>query len=261
MALDWRGWVNERLERPALAATDYEQALNLSPNRFTTRVRLAALYLWERNDARALPHLEYLCQHHPEAPDGFIGLASYWFEKNDLPQARELLDRALQQDPNNAEALLLRGRVELRAEQPAEAETWLRKAQDRLPTDVRVVEALARSLQQQQNRAEEAAVALARYQALRTAGERLKHLLLNEVHHDLSSPKVPFEVGELFLQLGQDPFGEQWLYTALDRDPMYEPAHRLLIDHFEKTNQPERALEHKEALEQIKARAQTAKTR
>ena len=65
-ALDWRGWIMEKMQREESAVKDYERALELAPGRIEVRIRLATLYLGHSDPVLAQPHLEYLEKTHPQ---------------------------------------------------------------------------------------------------------------------------------------------------------------------------------------------------
>ncbi len=63
-----------------------------------------------------------------------------------LDQAQPLLDELLATNPQDVPALIERGRLALDAQQPAEAETWLRRAEAIAPDHADVLLSLGRTL-------------------------------------------------------------------------------------------------------------------
>jgi tetratricopeptide (TPR) repeat protein len=247
-ALDWRGWVNNQLDHRAEAIADYERALELQPGRSAVRLRLAEILVESSRHAEAVPHLERLRREQPDNPDVLVNLASCRVIESRPDDARALLDAALAAHPDHFDALVLRGKVEQDASNFAEAERWLRKALARSPLDPDARYALYLSLQAQPNREGEAREELARWKRDRETRERLNHLLRAELERKPNDPDLAREAGELFLQQGEDQKGLFWLHRALALDPRHAASHRALLAYYERTNNPAKAAEHRDAL-------------
>lgn len=259
-ALEWRGWVKERVMNPRGAADDYRRALELNPEQAGTRIRLADILLDFGDPVNAGPHVGRLMQNHADLPEAQLVVARYRLVKGDLDEARSLLDRVLAVQPGNASALGMRGQVELDANQPAGAEPWLRQALKREPFLVTAHHALHTCLRQQGNREPEADAAFRRYEELRKDADRLTKLLsggkVEIAPHDAS---VPSEIGAIFLRTGQEPSGLYWLeHVALQRDPVHLPTHEILARYYEKKKQPADAARHREAIRKARHRASAA---
>ncbi len=236
-ALDWRGWVEERLGQQEKAAEDYKRALELSPDRFEVRIRLAELYLDHSDPVQAEPHLLKLAKIQPKRPDVLVDLARCRFLQGRFDEARGLLDRALAAEPEGPTALLYRGKLEMQTEppKPEAAEAYYRRALKTDPNNVEVHHALYDSLRVQPGRSAEADTELKRYNELADINRRIERLMTNEVEQASTNPAPAYELGKLNLELGNDDAGLYWLTkVALARDPNHKPTHALLADYFEK---------------------------
>ena len=77
---------------------------------------------------------------------------------------------------------------------------------------------------------------------------RLKKLTTNQLERSRMNPTTTSEVGEIFLRLGQERQGVEWLHRALNLDPNCLRAHTALIKHYQATGQPAKAAEHRRYL-------------
>ncbi len=236
-ALDWRGWVLERLGQQEKAAADYKRALELSPGRVEVRMRLAELYLDHSDPVQAEPHLLKLAKIDPNRPEVLLGMARCRFLQGRLDEARGLLDRVLAVKPEEPTALLYRGKLEMQTDppRPEAAEAYFRRALKVDPNDVETHNALYDSLRAQPGRAAEAEAELKRYNELVAVARRIQTLLTDEVEQASTNPAPAYELGKLNLELGNDDVALYWLNkVALVRDPNHKPTHALLADYYEK---------------------------
>jgi tetratricopeptide (TPR) repeat protein len=247
-ALELRGWCLTRQGDRDKATENCRQILKLSPNHAAARLALIELLLFGSLPKEALRHAEYMVQTHPDNPKGYVRLASCQYELGQLAHARETLNRVLACHPDEAEGVLLRARVEMDERNYAQAETWIREYVALSPYDPNGYELLVRCLNLQEKNEKEAAAAVQRYTTLRSDSERLSLLLSEELEKNPASPVAATEAGSLFLRLGNEPLGVHWLATALQRKPDYLPAHKAMLEHLEKTNQPGLANYHRNFL-------------
>jgi Tfp pilus assembly protein PilF len=246
-ALDWRGWVRERLEQREAARQDYRHALELEPGRSEVRLRLAAMLLDDTKPAEAAPHLERLRQELPGRTAVLTSLAHCRALLGDFAEARRLTDEVLAGHPDDAEALLERGRLDLEEGRAADAEAALRHALKVSPYRLPIRFALWQSLQRQPGREREAADAKERHDALKGDLERLTVLLGTEGLKSREDPGRAAEVGALLLRTGEERLGLDWLDVALRLDPGSVQAHETLAGYYEKKGDAEKAEEHRRA--------------
>jgi Tfp pilus assembly protein PilF len=246
-ALDWRGWVRERLEQREAARQDYRRALELEPGRSEVRLRLAVILLDENKPAEAAPHLERLRGELPGRTGVLTSLAHCRAMLSDFAEARRLTDEVLAGHPDDAEALLERGRLDLEEGRPADAEAALRHALEASPYRLPIRYALWQSLQRQPGSEKEAAEAKASHDALKADLDRLTALLGAEGVKSREDPDRAAEVGSLLLRTGEERLGLDWLGAALRLDPRSAPAHEALAAYYEKKGEADRAEEHRRA--------------
>jgi tetratricopeptide (TPR) repeat protein len=250
----WRGWVWERMNSYNSGMEDYQQALERDPDLVPARLRLAEMYLERSNPAEALPHLERLSRQHPERADVKARLGQCRFLQGDLKAARPLLEAAAPELPRDSALLIHLAKLELQEGRPAEAEKWLRQLLQADPADLEAQYTLVSSLQLQ-GRQEEAAAALAHYEQDKALLQRADRLLKDEAEHPGHDAAAPFEIGTIFLRIGQARLGEYWLNQALERDPGHKPSHQALAEYYESKGKPDQAAPHRRWLSKLDSKA------
>src|SRR5262249_42097663 len=120
----WRAWVLERMNNPRKAMADYRCALEHDPEHFQARLRIAEMLLEDNDPLRALPHLERLRRTFPDSPHVKARLGQCYLLQGKRAQARELLEAAQPDLPDDAPLLIHLAKLDLQ-ERPARAERWL----------------------------------------------------------------------------------------------------------------------------------------
>ena len=243
----FRGWVLERLNQPKAALEDYTRALDLDPDLDKVRLRVAEMYLEDKEPQSARPHLDRLRAKSPDQPEVLARLGQCRFLEGQHPEARALLERAVERLPDDPQVLLYLGRLDMEDGQPARAEGRLRRALAKDASDTEIRYALMTSLQLQ-GKEKEAAAEQAEYDRHKAVLERANHLLQEEARRPSRDPGPASEIGTLLLQIGQDRLGLYWMDEALARDPEHQPTRRALVEYFEKRGDPERAAVHRKHL-------------
>lgn len=249
-AWHWRGLARERLHQQERALADYRKALELDPRRWGCRLRLARLLLDRNDPGEALPHVEELQRSHPDDPEVLVALAQCRQLQGEEQEASELLEQTLASHPNLFDALVLRGQLACQQQQPAEGEVWLRRALAQRPMDGRTLYVFYQCLEQQ-GKESEAAKVLARHKAAETDTARLTELLTFEVERAPGNPDLLSEVGAIWLRLGEDKVGREWLYRALGENENHRPSHEVLLRYYELKGDAEMAAPHRAKLAQI----------
>ncbi len=252
-AFDWGGWVNNQLDHRGPAISDYERALQLQPGQSAVRLRLAQVLIDSSRYDDDVPHLKRLGAEQPDNPEVLTALARCWLMRTRIAEARELLDHVLAVRPDDFDALFQRGKVGMESGDFADAERWLRKALKQSPHDPEARYALFLSLQEQNDGRQEAEKELARWQEDRRNRDRLSRLLRTELDAHPNDPDLAAEVGELFLQQGEDQRGLFWLNRALAIDPRQAASRRALLAYYERTNDPAKADEQRRMLSEEQA--------
>jgi tetratricopeptide (TPR) repeat protein len=243
-AYQFRGWVLERVNNPKGAAEDYRRALELEPDHFAVRLRVAEMLLEDNRAPEALPHLEQLQRQAPNHPEVLARLGMCRFAQGQTDEARRLMEAALVHLPNDAGLLTNLGRLDLQEGRLVQAEQRLRKAIDAHPGDTEPRYSLASALQRQ-GRDVEAAAALQEHKKYRALVERANKLLKDVADSPSATADDHAEVGSLLLKVRPDALGVYWLEQALERDPAHRAAHQTLADFWDSKGQSDKAARHR----------------
>ena len=127
-AWDWRGWVYQRLGKPAAAQRDYAHAVELDPERDGARLRLARLNLEGREHENALTHVEQLLRRQPGRVEVQTLLARCRALEGKTEESREILKAALDHAPDDADVSLQLGKIEMVSGDLDQAEKSFRRA-------------------------------------------------------------------------------------------------------------------------------------
>jgi tetratricopeptide (TPR) repeat protein len=227
----WRGLATELSGRRSWEAdADYRRAVELEPDNFEFRLRLAG-YLSLRKEflAETRDMLERLGAEQPNHPDVLYPLGVVLLDLGELTAARTVVDRLVALRPADGEALALLGQLELAADQEPEAERHLRAAVARSPGSHAAHVQLAQCLFRVGKADEAKAVGerAGRIEADRKAIARL----YGQVKDRPNDPRVRYNLGVLHRRVGDAQVGAFWLQSALDADPEFEPAKRSLAEH------------------------------
>jgi tetratricopeptide (TPR) repeat protein len=243
-ALDWRGWVLEKMQNEEEARRAYEQALALQPGRHAVRRRLVQMLLGLNRTGEARAHLDYLRGHRGEHEDDQLDWARLHVLEGNLGQARQELEAFLRRHPDDPAALAQRGKLALARSRPAEAERYLRQAEKLAPAEADVLYQLERCLRQQPGRQSDADGYLRRYQRARANHKRLAQLLSEKGERLIREPRAAAEVGRLLLELGLDRPARYWLEAALKKDEHLPEAHQALAEYHRRAGNAREAEHH-----------------
>ncbi len=249
-----RAWVDERLFRTGDAIDRYRRALELAPERDRrendrVRLRLGELLLQAGRAAEAREHFELLRGWQPENEAVVLGLARCRRELGRPDEAAALLDGLIAAGRSSGQVLGERGRLALQAGETARAESWLRQAAALCPFDREIASNLRFCLQKA-GRPDEARAWQTRLAEIQR-DERQMAQLMKEVLRSPEDADLRHRIGTIFLRNRMDEDGRRWLLSALAQDPGHVAAHRALAEHFEGLGQPDRALPHRRALQQL----------
>jgi type IV pilus assembly protein PilF len=225
----WRGEIWDRLHDYAQAEESFRLALEAAPGRDDVRLRWAESLVGLGQPDHALAPLEDLCRRQPGNGRALFALAKCQHLLGRLEEARRLLDMLLAVDSRDPPPLVERGRVALGLGRPAEAEGFLRKALALAPQNQEANYSLFLCLQQQ-GKPDEAQEFRKRADQIGAAVQRLGALTEKAMHtpNDLA---LRCEMGQLFLQIGQDDEGLGWLNGVLRDVPQHPVASRALADY------------------------------
>lgn len=243
-ALELRGVALVTGKGVARGSDDFRRVLALDPTRADTRLRLVRCLLDLGGYEEALPHLETLLRDRPGDPELLVRLARCQNMLDRGALARRTLDGVLAEHPDHGLALRTRGQFALSAQQPAEAEGWLRRAAAALPDDYQAQWLLFQALQQQGKTAD-AAAHLRTVEQVRDRAERLSELQSRKLAEQPLDPGLHYEMGVLLLRAGHPDLGERWLLGAVALDPAYRPAHAALADLYDRAGKKAEADDHR----------------
>jgi tetratricopeptide (TPR) repeat protein len=244
----FRGWVLERMNQSSMAVEDYLHALELDSNLDLVRLRVAEMFLEDKEPLKALPHLEVLIRRDPSRPEPQARLGECRYLQGRHAEARQLLESVADRLPNDPLVLLYLARLDIDSGQAVRAEERLRKSLALEPSDVEARFTLVTALRMQGRDADSTAE-LTEYSRQKTALERANLLLQNEAKMASRDPQAAFEIGTLLLQLRRDAQGLHWLHEALLRDPAHQPTHQALAEYFESRGDLDQAATHRKFLE------------
>jgi tetratricopeptide (TPR) repeat protein len=243
-AYQWRGWVLERMNQHDAAFADYRRALELAPDLFPVRLRVAEMLLEDKLVAQALPHLERLHRQAPDNPEVLARLGMCRFQENQPEEARRLLEAAAVHLPNDPGVLLHLARLDLREGRGAEAEGRLRQILKAEPSDTEAWYNLGSALQYQ-GRTAEATAAMTEYKRCKGLVDRTNKLLQEMADSRGAKPADYAELGGLLLRIGRERHGVYWLERSLEGDPGQPAAHAALAAYYEKKGDAEKAAAHR----------------
>ncbi len=243
-AYNWRGSILERIGSSERAVQDYKKAIELDPELFSARLRLAEMYLEKSNPRDALPHLAHLREQFPDRPVIMARMGQCLYLQGELEEARLLLEAALVHLPDDPALLVHLAKLELQQRQPAKAERWLLSVLKTDPTDTEARYTLGKCLQLQ-GREKEAEAAFALYKSDKELLRRASIFLQEDAERPTGTADELFEIAGIFLRTRQDRLSFYWLDQALRRDPQHQPSHRALAELYEKRGQREKAANHR----------------
>jgi len=168
--LVWRGRMHVLTQDHLRAVADFRAAVALDREHFEARWYLCTAVA-QKAPEEALAHLRILRERYPENQQVCLVLASVCRNLGHLEEAGQMLDAFLAANPNDVSALLDRGKTALDAQQSADAERWLRRAETLAPNEAEVNLALSRCLRLA-GRAQEAQRYLDRFHEIEARGKQ-----------------------------------------------------------------------------------------
>jgi predicted Zn-dependent protease len=235
----WHGRVLEQGLRHDLAAEAYGQVLAQKPDHLEAQLRRGEVLRRGGRPAEALAHLETYVRHRPEDPAGLLALARCQRALRPPAEARATLDRLFALPGEHHEGWLLRGQLELNADRPGEALTWLEKAERRLPHDRELNLALSVTLHQLRRPAE-----AKRYEQRHREIERDLQRMEELTKAILARPddvSLRYEAGTTLVRLGQDDQAIRWFVSALLLGPRHQPTRQALAACIQRLGDPKLA--------------------
>jgi tetratricopeptide (TPR) repeat protein len=214
------------LEKSAGAYTEALRRQPPEPEATESRIGRIRAWLDANRQEEATPELAEALSIAPDDPR-LLGLAAR--HASDLGRsanAREMADRALEADPRNFDARLVRGRLNYLAGRWEPALADLDEARRINPNHLGTLQLLGQALARA-GRAEEVAEA---QDAFRRASERLALMdrLTREINQHPEDPEPRFRMGQAAVEGQMHTLAYQCFQAALDLDPDYKPARDAL---------------------------------
>ena len=249
-----RGWVHERSRDAPAAIKEYQQALDLNPERDhhqgdRVRLRLAELLLERLRPQEAFAQFEMLADRQPQNPAILLGRARCRLLLGQTEEGRGLLEDLIQRHPGNPRAHEELARALLAQGQLLEAEIHFRKALALMPRDRQTVFGLEQCLHRL-GKKEEARDLQVRLDRIITDEKQMADLM-TRVQRAPDDPALRQRIGEIFLRNGMADDGVLWLEAALLCDRDFAPARELLAEWWESRAAPAKAAPHRQALEGV----------
>lgn len=240
-----RADVDNILAKQSSEIADYRAILRFAPTHGEARLRLAkSLMLSQLDEAFAL--YSALHQERPRDPRVLLGLAECHHRRGRDAEAEKLLAALLDLESPaqaRADALGLRGRIELAAKNYAEAARTLREAVKADTGNVANAFALARALSSS-GRGDEAKACLEQYQRLQRLEDELRKLR-EAILANPEDPDVRSRIGAALIAKGDRQSGVNWLLNVLYHYPSHPRTNHLLAEHYQQAGQTERAEMHR----------------
>jgi tetratricopeptide (TPR) repeat protein len=222
-----RGRLWMRVYNCQRAILDYRRALELEPECDEAQRGLAVGLTETSRWNEAVPYWEELHRRLPVDLEVRVNLARCLGHLEQERQAQQMLLAVLEERPDHHLALRSLGKIFLEEQQPAEAETWLRRAIRAAPQDYRSHWLLYQALKQQDKTAE-AERHLEQAQQVELRWQRLSKITQQELAVRPHDAVLQTELGVLLLDLGYKEAGRNWLLAALQEDPNCAPARAAL---------------------------------
>ncbi len=227
-ALFLRAGIYDDLGKTKEAVQDYERAVELEPEGFDARLRLADLFSIQGRVRDATYHYEWLRQVRPADVRVVVGLSHCLVEQQERDRAKLLLDELLALQPDDVPALVERARIDLRAGKPGEAVPLLRHASRLAPYDRDAFWVLHLCMELLGDKVEDhrCLEEVARIDADR---QRLTNLL-SRMKDDPSNLTLRYEAGVLMLRVGREEEGVRLLSDVVVSDPRHALAREALSE-------------------------------
>jgi tetratricopeptide (TPR) repeat protein len=233
----WQAELLEQFRKYDQARADYLRVLELRPDQPRALLGVGQVALAHRGDyAEAEAYLGRYLAIDPGQVAARVGMALCRYSRGDLAGARETAQGVLAEDPRHPGAALLLGSIEAEAGRDEEAVRWLRVAEAGAADPQGVSYQLAQVLRRAGQTAE-ADRYERRFTELRDA-QRALEAATRAAEREPTSADRQYEVGRLYLVLGQPDPAAQWFLKALAQDPAHRPSHAALADYYARRADP-----------------------
>jgi Tfp pilus assembly protein PilF len=240
-----RGIIDELQGQTNDARDEYQRVLELDPEHEEARMRLSGVLLENHEAREALRHLECLQRGRPDDPVVAVRIAQCRVQLGQQPEAEKILDDLLARRPDYPEALAARGKLALQSGDLARAEDLLRRAVQLDPGNYSTHYQLYLCLERC-NKEDETRLELSRLDQLEDDLKNIKEILDLRMDRAPNDPALRYQAGMIALRSGAVEEGVRWMESALEADPDYAPAHKVLAVYYQRVGNPSRAAKHLE---------------
>jgi predicted Zn-dependent protease len=225
-ALLWLAETCERLQLPERAMNAARAAAAAAPDQPDARTKCGLILIEYNQMAEAQPHLERAVALAPDDRQAKLGLARCLHAAGDSAAAERVLDELLADRPDDPSALGVRGMVALQSDRPSEAVEFLKRALERSPSELEVLNTLAVAMNAL-GKSDEAKKYRDRYE---TAKKDLAELTLTTkaVAEDPRNADLRYKAGMILMRNGHTEGGLRWIQSALAENPAHEPSRKAL---------------------------------
>lgn len=225
------GIIEKRYGRRDKASDLFREALKLQPDHYQSMMALADTLEVDREFEEAIVMYEKARESDAFKQQAMARLGSCLRQTGEIDRAKKVLDEAYELDSNHATTLIELARVEIVLEEFDSAikhfETVLEEGKF---VETSVYGSYADALRGA-GRVEEAAVQ-AEYAAEATDMMAKAGTLIRELGADTQDLESRVQIGRIIVRYGEEQQGLAWLFSTLDIDPNYPPAHAALAEHY-----------------------------
>lgn len=225
-----RGNVWDSLKKPTAAAEEFVRALELAPERTDIRQQLARSLMRQLRIAEAEEHLQRCLKADATNTAAAVARAICLQKLNRIDEARKLLQSQLRLHPDNLEALLVLGDLELAAGRPSEALRHLKRAVEIEPVDREIRFNLATALEA----VGEKEAAAKEFAFVNEATKPMLRLskLTEQLLTEPDNIELRYEIADITWKYKSHTDGARWFLSLLELAPAHGPTHRALAEHY-----------------------------
>jgi tetratricopeptide (TPR) repeat protein len=228
----WRAQIWGQLWQWPVALEDARRAVELRPGSREARLIWAEANEHLGQTEKAVREYGWLYERGQKSPEVVLGLGRCWQDLVRFPEARQVLDAFLAEQPARADVLVERGRLALREQGTAAAEPYFRRAVVADPSNLDAHRLLLRCLEAGGN-TEESARVDGQLRQLEILAGRIDQLR-SDVKAAPDETEPLYRLGLFLLQNGQEE-GLNWLNSVLILNPRHEPARAALAAYSQRT--------------------------
>jgi predicted Zn-dependent protease len=228
------------------AIEEYRTVLKLNPDHGLAQLLLAGALMDDGQFKEALHLYETYLKENSGDPTALYGVANCHFSLGESDETRKTLRDLLVASPSDVRALYLQAKVALTDDRPAEALTWLRKAERLAPQEPEITHMFIVVLQRL-NRPEQAEKYVQIQEIILGRQEQLGKLR-KQLRREPGNVELRFQLGRINMLLGRDNEAEAWFHMVLHLDANHVETRNALKELEERNGRPLEASDNKSQL-------------